>query len=111
MSRALAVNLFSRAEPFLLFERGHHEEQLCEIILNLHQWRDSQETRKDRTSGVFVDSQFRARKICRCAARSLLSAFLYIKIVLVCLHVLVLCEYLILADKKLARELFVSLLK
>ena len=30
--------LFSRVEPFVQFGRMHHEEQFCEIILNLDQW-------------------------------------------------------------------------
>ena len=36
-SRALAVLLFSGADPFVQFGRGNHEEQFCEIILNLDQ--------------------------------------------------------------------------
>ena len=30
--------MFSGAEPFVQFGRGYHEEQFCEIILNLDQW-------------------------------------------------------------------------
>ena len=35
--RALVVLLFSGEEPFVQLGRGHHEEQFCEIILNLDQ--------------------------------------------------------------------------
>ena len=54
---------------------------------------------------LFVNSlfrSFRARRNCRCAAWSLLNAFLYINIVLLCLHVLALC----LAEKKSVRVCF-----
>ena len=38
-SRALTAPLFSAAEPFWSnFGGRHHEEQICEIILNLEQW-------------------------------------------------------------------------
>ena len=37
LSRALAAPLFGGAEPFVQCRR-HHEEQFCEIILNLDQW-------------------------------------------------------------------------
>ena len=30
--------LFSGAEPFVQFDRGHPEEQFCEIISNLDLW-------------------------------------------------------------------------
>ena len=36
--RALAALLFTWAESFVQFGRRHHEEKLCEIILNLGQW-------------------------------------------------------------------------
>ena len=30
--------MFSGVEPFVQFGRRHHEEQFCEIILNVDQW-------------------------------------------------------------------------
>ena len=30
--------LFSEAEPFVQFDRRHHEKQFCEILSNLDQW-------------------------------------------------------------------------
>ena len=38
LSRALEALLFSGLEPFVQFLRRHHEEQSCEIIMNLDQW-------------------------------------------------------------------------
>ena len=38
LSRALAVLVFSGAEPFMQFCIGHYWSHSCEIILNLDQW-------------------------------------------------------------------------
>ena len=38
LSRPLTASLFSRPKPFVQFGRRYHEEQFCEIILNLDQW-------------------------------------------------------------------------
>ena len=38
LSRALEALLFSPAEPLCKFGRGHYEENLCEVILNLDQY-------------------------------------------------------------------------
>ena len=37
-SRAPAAALFGGLEPFVQFGRRYHQEQSCEIILNLDQW-------------------------------------------------------------------------
>ena len=37
LSRALAAPLFNGAEPIVQLSKEHHEEQFCEIILNLDQ--------------------------------------------------------------------------
>ena len=38
LSRALTAPLFSGLELLVQFSRRYHEEQFCEIILNLDQW-------------------------------------------------------------------------
>ena len=38
LSRALAAPLFRGLNYLCNFGRGHHEEQLCKIILNLDHW-------------------------------------------------------------------------
>ena len=38
LSRVLATPLLAKRNHLCNFGRGHHEEQCCEIILNLNQW-------------------------------------------------------------------------
>ena len=38
LSKALVAPLFNGAKSFGNYCRRHHEEQFCEIILNLDQW-------------------------------------------------------------------------
>ena len=38
LSRALAVLCLAESNHLCNFRRRHHEEQFCEIILNLDQW-------------------------------------------------------------------------
>ena len=38
LSRALAVHVFHVGPHLCNFDRRHHEEHFCEIILNIDQW-------------------------------------------------------------------------